>query len=86
MTVTPPLAPGPPASFSQRFTVCDKAGTERLAPVLVLPHLKLLTNAQMYDVLCFCRFLVTDCFINTAAHVSSVIYLVLPPTSLCGPG
>lgn len=29
---------------------------------------------------------VSDCFINSAAYVSSRIYLLLPPTSLCGPG
>ena len=28
---------------------------------------------------------VSDCFINSAAYVSSVIYRLLPPTSLCGP-
>lgn len=29
---------------------------------------------------------VTDCFIDIAAYVSSVICLVLTPSSLCGPG
>lgn len=29
---------------------------------------------------------VSDCFINSAAYVSSMTYRLLPPTSLCGPG
>lgn len=46
---------------------------------MVLPHLKLLTKAQVYNVLCLCRSSVTDCFINSAAYVRSIIYRLPPP-------
>ena len=45
---------------------------------MVLPCSKLLTNAQMY-ISCFCHFSVPDRFINSAACVRPVMYLLLPP-------
>lgn len=77
VTVTP-IAPGPSDS-SQPFTVCDNAGTEWLVTATILPRLKLLTNAQMYNVLCFHHFSITDCFINSAVYGRFMIYLFLPP-------
>lgn len=53
---------------------------------MVLPPLKLLTNAQMYNALCFCHFSTTDCFINSAAYVSTGDLSGSAPISLCGPG
>lgn len=50
---------------------------------MALPHFKPLTIAQMYNVLCFYRFLVTDCFINSIAYVSFMIYRPLLPPPLC---
>lgn len=63
----------------QPFTLYNNAGTEWFAAAMVLPHLRLLTNTQTDNVLCFCRFSDTDSSINSAAYVSFMIYLFLPP-------
>lgn len=79
-----PPCPRPPDSFPSTSLSAMMRVQGGWPPCWPCPRLNPLTNAPMHSM--FYVSVVSDCFIDSAAHVSSMIYPLLPPTSLCGPG